>query len=41
MADVDCEEEMIDKVSCGANARGGVRAVWEYGGPEEEAPKWE
>ena len=41
MADVDCEEEIIDKVSCGANTRGGVRAVWESGGPEEEAPKWE
>ena len=41
MADVDCEEEMIDKVSCGGDARDGVRAVWESGGPKEEASKWE
>ena len=41
MADVDCEEEMIDKVSCGGDARDGVIAVWESGGPKEEAFKWE
>ena len=28
VADVDCEEEMMDKVSCGTNARSAVRAVW-------------